>query len=251
MARETTMGSELRGPQSRTRSVPLDKVEATARPAELTKGPLANLTPELIAVALRGDGRVLRELIKALTPVVQARVARVLLRTAGVRTRGVSIQQEVEDLTQDVFERLFESGGQLLRTWEPGRGMSLGGFVGLIAERNTISTLRSRPKNPLTEAPTESFALESLAERVVAHDKEIATRQVTERLVARLKNALTPLGFSVFRALFCDDKSTETVSQEFGITPEAVYAWRHRIKKMALDLALDLSGDAEARSELS
>src|SRR5262245_25583265 len=96
---------------------------------------------ELVARAARRDPAAARELVKLLHPVVQARVARVLWRTRGAA--GRDLRQEVEDMSQDVFAFLFQDGARALRAWEPERGLSLANFVGLLAERRTLSTLRS------------------------------------------------------------------------------------------------------------
>ena len=61
---------------------------------------------DLLADTLAGQPRAARALIDLLYPVVQARVARVLMRSAGGR-RG-NARQEVDDLIQEVFVSLFE-----------------------------------------------------------------------------------------------------------------------------------------------
>lgn len=215
--------------------------EPVRSPFALLRKPFLQITSRTqVDRALSGDSRALRELIALLTPVVQGRVARVLLRSGSVRGKGISVQQEVEDLTQDVFERLFAQGGQALRAWEPERGAALSSFVGLIAERTTISTLRSRPKNRLTESPTDSAVLEFHTGSTPGPEQKLAAQQLTRTLVGRLEESLSPLGFQVFRALFCEEKSTEAVGEELGLSPDAVYAWRHRIKKAVLELSTEL-----------
>ena len=64
------------------------------------------LPPNVVRDALSGDRKALRELVDALTPVIQARVVRALLRRRG-QAAGRDIRQEVEDMTQDVFSALF------------------------------------------------------------------------------------------------------------------------------------------------
>jgi RNA polymerase sigma-70 factor (ECF subfamily) len=107
--------------------------------------------------ALRGDRASLRVLVGELTPVIQARVARVLLRSATGRQAGRAVRQEVEDMTQEVFVSLLEDGGKALRSWAPERGASLKNFVGLLAERQAMSILRSGRRSPwpreLAEVP--------------------------------------------------------------------------------------------------
>jgi len=194
--------------------------------------------------ALNGERAEVRALVQALTPVIQARVARVLLRSGGVR-RGGHLRQEVEDLTQGIFESLFADQGRTLRAWDELRGMSLIQYVGLVAEREAISILRSRKRSPYTESPTETEALEARTPNVAAHDGQILTRQLTQSLCTRLLETLTPLGRRVFELLFCEEQSTEVVCRELGLSHEALYAWRSRIRKTARALALEIGRDEE------
>src|SRR5262245_29160958 len=88
---------------------------------------------QLLRRALGGDETALSALVARLTPVIQARVARCLLRRAGAA--GSRLRQDVKDLVQEVFVALFEGRGRILLGWDPRRGLSLDNFVGLVAER--------------------------------------------------------------------------------------------------------------------
>jgi DNA-directed RNA polymerase specialized sigma24 family protein len=100
-------------------------------------------TADLIRRALTGDPTALTELVAVLTPVIQARVARTLLARRHRLACGRDVRQEVEDLSQDVFLTLFSRDSRVLRDWQPERGLSLESFVGLVAERQVLSFLRS------------------------------------------------------------------------------------------------------------
>ncbi len=88
-----------------------------------------------------------------LTPVIQARVARVVMRLARHLDRGVQ-REEVADLTQDVFLHLLDNDARTLRAWDPARGMSLRNFVGLVAGRHAAAQLTRRKKNLWNEEAT-------------------------------------------------------------------------------------------------
>src|SRR5262245_51304251 len=111
------------------------------------------VTPEQVNAALGGDKGAIRALVAALSPVIQARVARALLRRRAA-SKARDIRQEVEDLTQEVFVALFADGGRTLREWSPSRGLSLLNFAGLVAEREVASIMRSGRRSPWTEDPT-------------------------------------------------------------------------------------------------
>lgn len=127
--------------------------------------------------ALAGDADAVRWLVDTLTPVIQARVARALLRRAHAAGARCS-RQEVEDLTQEVFVSLFEADGKILLAWEPERGMSLANFVGLVAERQAASILRSGRRSPWTEDPTLGEELERLSPSSMGPDERVASQQL-------------------------------------------------------------------------
>src|SRR5688572_10447441 len=106
---------------------------------------------ELVGEALGGDDVALGRLVARLTPVVQARVARTLLARRWGPTGGRSLRHDVEDLSQDVFLSLFTGDARVLRRWQPDRGLSLAGYVGLVSERLVVSFLRSGKRNPWKE----------------------------------------------------------------------------------------------------
>jgi RNA polymerase sigma factor (sigma-70 family) len=185
-----------------------------------------------VGPALAGDEAALTRLVQVLTPVIQSRVARsLLLRRAG-RAAGRDIRQEVEDLTQEIFLLLFADNGKVLRSWQPERGLSLLNFVGLVAERQTASVLRSGKRSPWKEDPTLPEDLDQVAPE--SGPEEIAaSREQLKRLLQRLTEELTPLGRHLFDLLFLRELPCEEVTRQTGMSPDAVYAWRSRLRRLA------------------
>jgi RNA polymerase sigma-70 factor (ECF subfamily) len=194
--------------------------------------------------ALAGDAVAIRALVQELTPVVQSRVARVLVRGGGA-SRGSLLRQDVADLTQDVLAALFAHDGRVLRTWDPEAGASLPGFIGMIAEREALSKVRSRRRSPMTEAPTDDAALE----RAAGHsqtENDVLTRNMLAGVLKGLERALSPLGVEIFRVLFVEEADVETACRELSMTPDALYQWRTRIRRVARDLIV---GTEDTRKE--
>lgn len=182
--------------------------------------------------ALAGDEPTLNRLVAMLTPVIQSRVARGLLSRRVGSASGRNVRQEVEDLTQEVFLVLFADGGKVLRSWEPERGLTLPNFVGLVAERQTASILRSGRRSPWKEDPTlpedlDQAALDRGPEEVTA------SREQLRHLLHRLTEELSPLGRHLFDLLFLQDLPFEEVVRQTGMSPDAVYAWRSRLRRLA------------------
>ena len=198
----------------------------------------------LVQRALSGDQSALTRLVAGLTPVIQARVARTLLARRAWLGSGRDVRQEVEDLTQDVFLLLFSKDSHVLRSWQAERGLSLENFVGLVAERQVVSFLRSGKRNPWKEDPSpveelDEPAMESGPEEVAASREQLGL------LLDRLREKLTPLGHQIFLLLFVQERSIPETMAASGLSADAVYAWRSRLRRMARQLLAELSGKPE------
>jgi RNA polymerase sigma-70 factor (ECF subfamily) len=204
-------------------------------------------TSGLVREALAGDRDALTRLVAVLTPVIQARVARTLRARRSHLGADRNGRQEVEDLTQEIFLSLFAREGHVLRSWQAERGLSLENFVGLVAERQVISFLRSGRRNPRQEVPTPAHD-ESHEIEVAAPDsgpEEIAaSREHLAVLLDRLREEVSPLGRRLFDLLFVQELSLPEVRAASGLSADAVYAWRSRLRRVARKLWSELSGKA-------
>jgi RNA polymerase sigma-70 factor (ECF subfamily) len=200
-------------------------------------------TASLTRRALDGDQTALTALVAVLTPVVQARVTRTLLARRSLLAGGrSSVRQEVEDLSQEVFLALFARDGHVLRSWQPERGLSLPNFVGLVAERQVLSFLRSGRRNPWKEEP--SFTGEEIdTEAPDSGPEEVAAgREHLTLLLDRLRESLSPQGWQLFDLLFVQELSQAEVQTASGLSADAVYAWRSRLRRVARRLLDEMSG---------
>jgi RNA polymerase sigma factor (sigma-70 family) len=201
-----------------------------------------------IAAALSGDRSAIRALVDRVTPVIQARVVRGLLRRRDARD-GRDIRQEVEDMTQDVFGALFAHDGRALRSFDPARGLSLENYVGLIAERQVSSILRSGRRNPWRDVPEdldERADLEAAAATPAGPELDtiLDSRRALEQLLDRMREVLSPRGLELFQRLYVDEEPIEGVAETMGMTRDAIYAWRNRMGKLLQRLALELAREA-------
>ena len=200
---------------------------------------------DLVRSALAGDPAALNRLVAVLTPVIQARVARTLLAHRFLLAGGRDLRQEVEDLSQDVFLELFSRDAHVLRSWQAELGLSLENFVGMVAEREVWSFLRSGRRNPRKEDP--SIPLEELKAEVLEPGPEkVATiREHLGLLLDRLREELSPLGWWLFELLFVQELSVNEVRGVSGLSADAVYAWRSRLRSLARKLQAEMSGNTE------
>lgn len=194
----------------------------------------------LLAQALGGDSRAGDALVELLLPVIHARVARALVRSP--RRAGRAWRQEVEDRVQEVLVFLFEQDARVLRSWDQARGLSLRNFVGLVADRQMASVLRSGKQSPWTEDPTLSDELEELAEPAGSPEPEILAKSRVEALLRELESRLSPVGKSLFLRLVVEERPIEEVASSTGLKPPALYQWRSRLLKLARAILSDVDG---------
>lgn len=202
---------------------------------------------ELLSRALAGDEPALARLVDRLTPVVQARVARTLL-LSGSPERRSGLRQQVEDLAQEVFLALFRDGARVLRSWEPERGLSLENFVGLVARRRALSFLRSGRGGARAEEPAGDGELERIAPAGGAErgpERRAVDRDQLRRLLRRLEEELSPLGWHLFQLLLVEERPVDEVERAIRMSRDALYAWRSRLRRRARGL-LDEIGQKPA-----
>jgi RNA polymerase sigma factor (sigma-70 family) len=203
----------------------------------MTGEPQASIDRELVTAALDGQRAAVARLVARLTPVIQARVARCVLR---YKPRSGQVRQDVDDLAQDVFLRLFEERGRVLSSWDPSRGLSLENFAGLVAERLAISSLRTGKRNPWREDEADEEAIAAMPSAEAGPAEEVASADFMGRLHERLRETLTPLGLHLFNLLYVEERSVDEVCAVTKLSADAVYAWRSRLRRTAQGLCQQL-----------
>lgn len=193
----------------------------------------------LLARALAGDRAALSDLATQLAPIIRARTARVLRRRASPGQPRCA----VDDLTQEVFVRLFAADRRALRAWDPERGLSLGSFVGLIAEREASSVLDSQRRTPRSDGLELHGDLEELPHGCLepTSERQQIAKDLLAKLYQRLAAWLSPRGRELFERLYVYEEPLDGVAKRFGMPPSAVYAWRSRVGKRARELLDELA----------
>jgi len=186
------------------------------------------------------DEAALGDFVRRMTPIVQARVARKLLSFRDRSAAGRDVRQEVEDLTQEVFLALFADGARVLRSWQPERGLSLENFVGLVAERLAVSILRNQRRSPWSSDPTLDETLDAFGTAPSA-EREAVSRDTLARLLDRLTEELSPLGRQLFELLLVQEVPVAEATARTGLSSDAIYTWRSRLRRVARRLLAELS----------
>lgn len=183
------------------------------------------MSVELISNVTRGDRAATRALVERLFPVVRARVRLVQSRRVDLRVL------DVNDLVQQVFVVLLEHDARQLASWDPARGATLEGYVGMVTEREVgnagqRSTSRARHEVVVegpVDAPTDSPSPEHLA----------TTRDSVTRLGAFLDAQLPPKGRVVLKCLYSDGLDADETARVLGVNRQVIYNWQHRIRTLA------------------
>lgn len=127
---------------------------------------------------------------------------------------------------------LFDDDARILRAWDPARGASITTFIGIVADRRIASILRSARRRPWgAELPGESH-VEGAASALALPDARVASREFGKQLLDRLGAELSPMGQDLFESILVDEKPVATICSERGMSAQAVWAWRHRLKKV-------------------
>lgn len=189
-----------------------------------------------IEAALAGDVTAMRKVVALLTPVVQARVARAVLRRGNLNAHHV--RQEVGDLTQEAFATLFGDGGRALTSWDPAAGRSLQNYVGQRVEWFVASLLRGAPgeaRSPAREPTVGEHAHVEPRTRgsLVEH------RDSVRKVVAGIERRWPDLGVRLFYLLFVLQAPSKEVGDELGLSCAAVDQWRFRLREFARGLLLE------------
>lgn len=187
-------------------------------------------TDETLKQALDGNRPAMRELVKHLTPVIQARVAKCIM--IGSRNYGHDrVREEVADMTQEVFAALFANDARVLRNWEPTKGLSLRNFAGLVAHRQALSILRTSKRNPFTEDPTLDTDFEFMTEQDNTLESATISRDLIRQVFHRMDEKLSPLGRQLFNLVIIQELDVSDVASQTGMSDSAIYAWRSRLAK--------------------
>jgi RNA polymerase sigma factor (sigma-70 family) len=198
----------------------------------------------VVEQALAGDAQGMRVLVDRLSPVIARRVASTRWRVKGTG----SVRQDAADLVQDVFLSLFQNNAKALRAWDPERGMSLESFVGLLAQHQVISLLRSGRASAWREDPADMEEVPDIDAPGASPEALISSRERLSTLLERVRAALSPRGLELFQRMFIDEEPIEELVAATGMTRDALYQWRTRLHRSIRTLAgeIDVSGVSES-----
>ncbi|TNF36302.1 MAG: sigma-70 family RNA polymerase sigma factor [Deltaproteobacteria bacterium] len=189
------------------------------------------VSPGELVRALAGEPGALDHLVRRLEPTVRGQVARIVARQPG--RAGRSIDDLVDDLTQEVFVYLLDREAHVLRQWDPSRGRNVTSFVALVSSRFVLARLRTRRHHPWAERPASDATIETLAVPAGATpERQAVAREALAHVERRAEERLSPRAQDLYQKLLVDDADVEEICASEDMSPEAVYTWRSRLRRI-------------------
>lgn len=173
-------------------------------------------------------------LVVELKPVIERQVRFSLRPYAGLARRDA--EAEVSDFVQEVFIELFANDARSLRRWDPERGRSLKSFVRLIARRRVASLRRGRYTNPWHDELVSAPEADTHPSRANP-DATLESVDMLEQVASAVERRMGERGIRLLKMLYFDQWSVVEVQAETGMSRDAVYAWRSRLRRMANQIA--------------
>lgn len=170
-----------------------------------------------------GDRRAQRVLMTRVLPVVRMQVSLLLRHMGGPR----AISADRQDLCQDVLVELFRKGAQELRRWDPEAGLSLEGFVRLVARRFVARRICRQGKRYERFLATAPDALDAVSPP--PQDDEVERRDQLDAVLGELHAQMSPRDQVLFMRLFVEQQPSAAVAQELGMSIDALKKWRSRM----------------------
>lgn len=191
---------------------------------------------QIIVEALAGKPASSRRLWAEITPAVHLAVADGLRRHLPA-SAWARVRHDVCDLAQEVFLLLFDKNGKRLRDWDPGFGISLAGYVKVIARNHTVSFLRTkRNQNTWAHQPIEPDELGELPGLDEGPALRVEEKQLLRVVLAQMERELTAEALRIFRMLFVEALEVSEICLLLDLTPNAVHVRQSRFLKQALDV---------------
>jgi RNA polymerase sigma factor (sigma-70 family) len=182
----------------------------------------------LVDQSLTGNRLAIRKLVEYLAPTIRKKVLAILHS----HMAASAFASDVDDVTQLVLEKMFRTGGQVLKNWD--RQRPLRPYVAVIARNAAIDWLRERknldPLEVLEVEPSEDPR------------SDFESRDEMTRLMKELNASLSPQDSFLFRELIINDRSFEDISTETGMVVGTLHVRKHRLMKKVSAIAKKMRG---------
>lgn len=173
-----------------------------------------------------------RILVEYLMPVIQSMSLRMLHFSRGGARRETAL-----DVCQEVLSELFDADCAVLRRWDPGRG-SLAGYTTGVTRNKVLDWLKD-------ERPVVTEVEVGSTDAPAPVDQKVIEVDFARRVLARLSELISPADCLLIEELVVRDRPAKEVAEQLGISTNALFVRRHRLLRLAREVARELGGQHE------
>lgn len=188
------------------------------------------MTPEQLEPVLRGEPRAVREFIRMYGPVLCAVVQRKLFW---------KLRSGVDDVMQELMLGLFRDSCRVLRAWDRNKGRELKTYLRDFAEKRTIDWLRRQARAGREQATADPILFKKA--EAVAGQEESEIPLSGEPLWRQFHDQCSAEDARLLVMVYIRHLPPQQISMELGLSVEAVYQRKHRLKEKLLKMKEELS----------
>jgi RNA polymerase sigma-70 factor, ECF subfamily len=184
----------------------------------------------LLARCLRRDQLAFAELLRRYRGILFRCVTRITARYE--RVLG---SEDVDEIFAEICLTLWADDLRRLRAFDPGRGMKLGSWLGLIASHATYDFLRRVARRPMTDEP-------AAAPEAPSDDPSALDHLLCDERRARLGDLVGELSArdrDFYACYFGDEQEPEEVARALRISVKTVYSKKNKITTRLLRRAAE------------
>ena len=171
---------------------------------------------------MSGNRRARRRLVDRVNPLIEARVHQSVSREKRIGINGY------DDITQQVWVRLFDRDAHRLHGFDPERG-SLEGYISTIAQSVILDLIKARNGRINVAVLHE----EQIEDSAPSAEERTALKQLAQRLRLHLDSVLPTRGKLVLKLLYDDGREVDEAAEIMGVSNQVVANWKHKIKTLA------------------
>jgi len=190
--------------------------------AELTQQQERQDELELLAAVLSGDSRASKRFVQRYTPVIEARVRRILFGA-----RGRVSDDDIQDMVGEIWVSLLDNDMRPLRRFNPNRCIKVSTWVALLARNKTIDKLRT------THGRTVSMDDVNNGHEPASPSplpNELLERREHHTLAVQAMDQLNEEDRRFMQAWYLEGIEPEQLAVIFGIAIGTVYSRRFKIQ---------------------
>jgi RNA polymerase sigma-70 factor (ECF subfamily) len=197
---------------------------------------------DLLEDVLRGDGRAWQELLRRYRGLIYRCIARVIAR-GGFRGRA-----DMDEVYAEILLQLVRDDMRKLRAYDPGRGVKLGTWIGMIAGNAAYDFLRGAARRPMLDRDDDAAV--EVGDTRERGPLAMLIEKERWRHANALLGGLTERDRRFVELYYRRGLDADEVAAEMQISRKTVYSKKHKIRAQ-LARALEERSEDSALADLA